>query len=259
MSKRRQRTRTELSEITVPNTVHVKPAFTNWAPPSIKNFTIENFVTNKDEQVHLDTLLDKILAYMAYKNMTMDFLSQKRGKSFQGFLETMESSNISETEQSNVVYIDILDEYADNKDTILHSLSVLQDKLQVGRKLNYLGVVGDGKTYEHLHTLKIEYGADLNWLIPLPGDWHIIKNYQEVLMKVYFDVGLKDMARNAGYTEGVLNSIGACSVFKKTHLFLLRVWEAIFRVFLVNFSSKTVSSNDIYSWKLQISLNKQNN
>ena len=40
----------------------------------------------------------------------------------------MNSSQRSQMEQSNVVYIDILDEYADNKDTILHTLSVLQDK-----------------------------------------------------------------------------------------------------------------------------------
>lgn len=136
----------------------------------------------------------------------------------------MDSSQHSQIEQSNIVYIDILDEHADNKDTILHTLSVQQDKLQVGTKLNFLGVVGDGKTYDHLHTLKIEYGADLNWLIPLPGDWHILKNYQEVLMKVYFDVRMKDTARTAGYTEGVLNSIGSCGKFKKSHLFLLRIW-----------------------------------
>ena len=73
----------------------------------------------------------------------------------------MDNSQNPQTEQSNVVYIDILDEYADNKDTILHNLAVLQDKLQVGTRLKFLGVVGDGKTYNPLHALKIEYGADL--------------------------------------------------------------------------------------------------
>ena len=62
----------------------------------------------------------------------------------------MNSSQDSQSEQSNVVYTDILDDYADNKDTILHTLSVLRDKLQVGTKLNYLGVVDDRKTYDHL-------------------------------------------------------------------------------------------------------------
>ena len=105
----------------------------------------------------------------------------------------------------------------------------MQDKLKVGTKVNFLGVVGDEKTYDLLHTLKIEYGSDLNWLIPLPGDWHVFKNYQEVLMKVYFEAGLKDAAKTIRYTEGVLNSIGSCSKFKRAHLFLLRAWEALFR------------------------------
>lgn len=55
--------------------------------------------------------------------------------------------------------------------------------------------------HDHLHTLKIEYGTDLNWLIPLPGDWHILKK-QEVLINIYFEAGLKDAAKTIGYTEG---------------------------------------------------------
>ena len=49
-----------------------------------------------------------------------------------------------------------MDEYTGNKYTILHALSVLQDRLQVGTNLNFLVVVGDGN---HLYTLKIEYSS----------------------------------------------------------------------------------------------------
>ena len=98
---------------------------------------------------------------MVYKNIITDSLPDKVGKSLPGFLETLNSSQDSQTEQSNVFYIDIL------LNKILHTLTVLQDKLQAGTQLKFLGVVGHRKTYDHLHTLKIEYGADLNWLIPL--------------------------------------------------------------------------------------------
>lgn len=57
-------------------------------------------------------------------------------------------------------------------------------------------------------------------------------------MKVYFEAGLKDAAKTIGYTEGVLNSIGSCSKFKRTHLFLLRAWEALFWVFLESFMNE---------------------
>ncbi len=45
-------------------------------------------------------------------------------------------------------------------------------------------IEGDAKMYD-------VYGDDLSWLIPYPGDWHMLMNYQYPLMKAYFDAGLK--------------------------------------------------------------------
>lgn len=132
--KRRQRTRLKNSKTTQPNLATVKAVHMTWESPSLKTFSIDDFISNKDEELQLNTLLDEALAYMIYKNMITDFLPNKTGKTFQGFLESMKSSENLQVEQSNVVYINILDEYADNQDTILHALSVLQDRLQVGKK-----------------------------------------------------------------------------------------------------------------------------
>ena len=84
--------------------------------------------------------------------------------------------------------------------------------------------------YERLQSLKTEYGNDLTWMIPFPGDWHVLKNYQEVLIKAYYDAGLSELAIASGYQP---NSIG--SKFKRTHNFLLEVWETIYRRFLSDF------------------------
>lgn len=83
------------------------------------------------------------------------------GKSLLHFLRCLEDAD---TERSNVVYIDILDEYADSKETILHVLGILQKKLGIGHKMKWLAVVGDAKTFTHLEALTIEYGTDLEWL-----------------------------------------------------------------------------------------------
>ena len=141
--------------------------------------------------------------------------------------------------------LDTLDQYADNKDTILDTLALLQDKLEVGTKTKYLAVVGNGKTYDHLHALKVEYGQELKWLIPLPGDWHILKNYQEVLFKVYFDGGLREVAKQPGYSDGILNSIGGCSKFKRSHEFILKAWEAILRTFLAHFVTNNSVAREV--------------
>ena len=52
-------------------------------------------------------------------------------------------------------------------------------------------VAGDAKTYLRLKELKYLYGSELQWLIPFIGDWHVLYNYQKVMMKVYYEAGLK--------------------------------------------------------------------
>ena len=90
-----------------------------------------------------------------------------------------------------------------------------------------------------IQAIKFEYGQDLAWLIPYPGDWHLMKNYQLCLMKPFFEAGLRDLAVASSYPS---QSIQNCSQFKRTHRFLMEVWEAMFRSmlqsFLANFRDK---------------------
>ena len=88
--------------------------------------------------------------------------------------------------------------------------------------------VGDAKTYNHLEILKLDYGNELAWLLPFPGDFHILKNYQPVLSKIYFDAGLKQLAAVGGHRSETLISLQNCSHFKRTHRFILQVWEALY-------------------------------
>ena len=37
----------------------------------------------------------------------------------------------------------------------------------------YLVIEGDQKLYEVLQSLKFEYGKELDWAIPIPGNWHM--------------------------------------------------------------------------------------
>ncbi len=87
--------------------------------------------------------------------------------------------------------------------------------------------------------IKYEYSTDLDWLIPFPGDWHLLRNYQICLMKPFFDAGLKDLAIASGYPA---NSIESCSKFRRTHLFLMETWEGLFRLMLDGFVSSHTST-----------------
>ena len=101
----------------------------------------------------------------------------------------------------------MLDKNADNKETILEALSWLHNEFDVGNRIQHLVVTGDAKTYMHLINLKCEYDEALSWLVAFPGDFHTLRNYQEVLMKAYWDAGLKQLASASGFRGETLTSL----------------------------------------------------
>ena len=100
---------------------------------------------------------------------------------------------------------------------------------------------GDAKTYLRLRELKQQYGSELDWLLPFVGDWHVLYNYQKALMKVYYEGGLKVLAMASGYRAETLKSLANASNFKRTHAFLMQVWEAFYRHFFDQYLLKCKS------------------
>ncbi len=47
----------------------------------------------------------------------------------------------------------------------------------------------------------------MEWVIPFPGDWHMLKKTQPVLFKVYLDAGLRKIAETTFKADGLLNSL----------------------------------------------------
>ncbi len=105
-------------------------------------------------------------------------------------------------------------------------MTKLHEELGIGVTAKFLVVVGDQKTYARLQEIKHLYGSELAWLIPFIGDWHHLKNFQSVLMKVYYVAGLKVISEASGYRGEPLTSLQNRSYFKRTHQFLLQSWEA---------------------------------
>lgn len=64
-------------------------------------------------------------------------------------------------------------------------------------------------------------------------------NYQPVLSKVYFDIGLKQIASASGFKGETLTSLQKCSHFKNTHYFLLEAWEALYLEMVEKFLHET--------------------
>ncbi len=70
-------------------------------------------------------------------------------------------------------------------------------------------------------------------------------NYQTVLSKVYFDVGLKQVAAACGFKGETLTSLQRCSHFKNTHYFLVEVWEALYLEMLDKFLLENNEANSL--------------
>ena len=115
-------------------------------------------------------------------------------------------------------YLPLVDENPDSEDTLLHISEDLLEKLGSDCQ-DYVFLVGDGKTYQHLMKIKNKYGHALSKLLIYPGDWHLLKNYQEVLMKQYYYAGLKELAMASGFRSSTLKSLESCGNFKRTHYF----------------------------------------
>ena len=133
------------------------------------------------------------------------------------------------SEISKVHFIAVLDEKSDDKKTVLKILNLLHSRFRVGTAVNHVIVVGDGKSYDTLMKLKFEYGKALQWLLIYPGDWHLLKNVQPVLLKIYYEAGLKDAAKVL-HSGARLKALSECTRFPLVQNFLFQVWEALSRL-----------------------------
>ena len=83
---------------------------------------------------------------------------------------------------SNVVYVQIVSERADSKDTLTKVVGNLYHSFVFQLKQRWVIVIGDTKTYDLLQSLYVEYGHHLKWLLPFPVIG-ITSSLQELVLK----------------------------------------------------------------------------
>lgn len=74
----------------------------------------------------------------------------------------------TDTEVSKVVYVNIISEHADSRPTLISILSKMYQTFVIEQN------GGDAKTYDIIKSISSEYKEQMKWLIPWPGDWHIL-------------------------------------------------------------------------------------
>ena len=191
-----------------------------------KKLKIEQFSESDCEIVSKTKLNKEVFAYFLQKLTIQSSVSDRTLKPFREFLLPT-ANQLQDSDPSLIYYLELIDENADSQETMLEVSELVQEKL-LSDSQKWVVLVGDGKTYEHLRKIKRVYGSDFEKLLIVPGDWHLLKKFQPVLMKAYFHAGLKEIAQGSGYKAEMLKSLENCSHFKRTHSFLLQVWEGMF-------------------------------
>ncbi len=191
--------------------------------------TLDHFKENTDEQLQRKCLESKKLSYNFLKHCyhkTKDVIHE--------FKDLYAYSTQRLVEKSTIYYTELVDENPDSTDTMRFVAELMLGTATSESQGGYVILVGDGKTYQHLIEVKKIYGVLFKKLLIYPGEWHILKNFQPVLMKIYFHAGLKQLAQASGFRAETLRSLEKCSNFSRTHKFLLEVWQALFRALIAS-------------------------
>ena len=115
------------------------------------------------------------------------------------FLQELEKDlpDFTPSEPDNVVFTRVDELQASS----VQDVSVFLNKLKIDLKIGTPGhpgrciVCGDQQTYSIICNLVLKYPDTYEWIIPMPGDWHLLKLAAETLRDVLWDGGMHDLAK----------------------------------------------------------------
>ena len=201
-----------------------EPFFKTFIPNQIQ---LELFKPSCAEELATAGLLSRLFIYVLERYTIIQREMDINLPTLKCKLAAEDQSYIGSRGKSNFAFIEIYNDKADCTSTIKKVLHELHDTFKVSKHVNHLFVVGDLKTYEYVMKAKSDQGKAMDWVIPYIGDWHVLKNLQSVIMKIFWDGGLKDVSKVVHKGGSVLN-LRNCQSFRHTHRFILQSYEALY-------------------------------
>ncbi len=134
-------------------------------------------------------------------------------------------------ERSTFKYHDILSLSADKVETVKGVLDNLRAIFTINGEIRNVLVTGDQKVFRHLKELKETYKDIYDFVYPFIGDFHVLLNYQDVLINcLYYKAGLEELCKCFHQEGSTAQMIETSKHFKHRNRFLKHVYEAIYRV-----------------------------
>ena len=102
-------------------------------------------------------------------------------------------------------------------------------------------VCGDQQTYSIILNLKTKFPDTFKWIIPMPGDWHLLKLAAESICDMLWDGGLRDLAKLCGHHKEI-------NQWRDVHHMLLASHECLLMELVTkwNNSDKSLSFEDFH-------------
>ena len=146
------------------------------------HLSLEDFKETGDETFAWESFEKKLSAYSFLKYLVQENDIHVDLPGLMTFLSFSET----DTEKSEFCSIEVLDETADSKATVLKTLNILHKKFQIGIKLQYQVVVGDRKSYDHLIILYVYLLKSLyEWFLFVHNFSMIVNFYDLFLVEMY--------------------------------------------------------------------------
>ena len=95
-------------------------------------------------------------------------------------------------EKSSIVYLHVIPAFTDRKDLILLALDKLESLFIKTKQLTHTVVSGDFKVYKLLCEVKMDYGKEMDWLLPYVGEMHVLINYLAGVLGRHWYAGVKE-------------------------------------------------------------------
>ena len=127
---------------------------------------LDDFKTDFTEQGKLLNL--KLTASLYTLQKLAAARNQQAYIDFQAYFGLINNHNPPES--SNVAYLSVIDQKVDDKLTLIEIMNRLHDDFITKLNKRWLLLETDGAVYHKIQSIKTEYGEELSWLIPFPGD-----------------------------------------------------------------------------------------
>ena len=134
----------------------------------------------------------------------------------------------------NVVYATIKEALSGSISDVETYLTQLKQDLKIGQPgyPSSVVVAGDQQTYALMKQLHSKYPQHFQWIIIIPGDWHLLKLTSELLRDLMWDGGLRQFCYECGYKQQPTQ-------WQEVHLLLVATYESLLRKAILEYASSS--------------------